>query len=190
MHSHAAVIAAADLFTTEARTARGLVTHYTLFAIDHATRAIEILGTTTNPNGAFMAQVAKNVTDAVGGFLRAKRFLIIDRDALYCDTFKAILRAAGVKPVRIPASSPNCNAIAERFVLSIKRECLDRFAFFGAESLRRAASEFAIHYNEERNHQGVGNGLIAPTVKIGNTNGRVRTRERLGGLLNFYHRAA
>jgi putative transposase len=112
------------------------------------------------------------------------------RDALYCDAFRQILRAAGVKPVRIPASSPNCNSIAERFVLSIKSECLNRFVFFGIESLRRATAEFVAHYLSERNHQGIGNRLIDPTENVGSVIGRVRKKERLGGLLNFYHRAA
>jgi putative transposase len=184
------VIAVADFFTTEIWTARGLVTHDTLFAIDHATRAVEILGTTTNPTADFMKQIARNVADSASGFLRAKRYLIIDRDSLYCDAFKSILRAAGVTPVRIPASSPNCNSIAERFVLSIKSECLSRFVFFGIDSLRRATAEFVAHYLSERNHQGLGNQLIAPTSRVGSVIGRVRKKERLGGLLNFYHRAA
>jgi putative transposase len=190
LRSHAAVIAAADFFTTEVWTARGLVTHYTLFAIDHATRAVEILGTTTNPTAEFMKQIARNVTEIATSFRRAKRYLIIDRNALYCDAFKSILRAAGVRPIRIPASSPNCNSIAERFVLSIKSECLNRFEFFGIKSMRRATAEFVAHYLSERNHQGIGDQLIAPTAEVGSVIGRVRKKERLGGLRNFYHRAA
>ena len=190
LRSHAAVIAAADFFTTEVWTARGLVTHYTLFVIDHATRAIEILGTTPHPDSAFMLQVARNLTDPVDGFLRAKRKLIVDRDALYSRPFETILASTGVELVKIPPSSPNCNAIAERFVRSIKSECLDRFVFFGSDSLRRALAAFGTHYNSERNHQGIENRLIAPTVPIGGTLGRIRKTERLGGLLNFYRRAA
>ena len=190
LRSHASVIAAADFFTTEVWTTRGLVPHYTLFVIDHATRAIEIVGTTTNPAADFMQQLARNLTDSVDGFINAKRYLILDRDTIYCDAFKAILRAARVEPTMIPPSSPNCNAFAERFVRSIKSECLDRIVFFGTDSLHRALAAYAAHYNAERNHQGVGNNLIAPEVRVGHRFGRIRKRERLGGLLNFYHRAA
>lgn len=190
LRSHAAVIAAADFFTTEVWTARGLVTHYTLFAIDHATRAVEILGTTTNPTTEFMKQVARNVTDATTGFLRTKRYLIIDRDSIFCAAFRDILRAARVEPTRIRPSSPNCNAIAERFVRSVKSECIERLIFFGTASLERALAEFSAHYNAERNHQGVENRLIAPATAVGAAIGRIRTKERLGGLLNYYHRVA
>ena len=190
LKSHAAVIAAADFFTTEVWTARGLVTHYTLFVIDHATRAVEIAGTTTNPNTEFMMQVARNLTESVDGFLRAKRFLITDRDSIFCAAFRDILRAAHVEPTRIPPSSPNCNAIAERFVRSVKSECIDRMIYFGAASLERALAEFSAHYNTERNHQGVENRLIAPATAVGSAIGRIRTKERLGGLLKYYHRAA
>lgn len=156
----------------------------------HATRAVEILGATRNPTAEFMKQIARNVTDTATGFLRAKRYLVIDRETHCCDAFKQILRAAGATPVRIPASSPNCNVIGERFVLSIKSECLDRFVLFGTDSLRRATSEFVVQYLSERNHKGIGNQLIALTAIVGSVIGRVRKKERLGGLLNVYRRAA
>ena len=92
--------------------------------------------------------------------------------------------------VKSPPSSPNCNSIAERIVRSIESECLDRLILFGSDSLRRALAAFGTHYNSERNHQGIENRLIAPTVPIGGTLGRIRKTERLGGLLNFYRRAA
>ena len=82
-------------------------------------------------------------------------------------------------PVRIPASSPNCNSKAERFVLSIKSECLNLFVFFGIESLRRATAEFVAHYLSERNHQGIGNEFIAPTAEVGSVIGRVRKKDFL-----------
>ncbi len=137
-----------------------------------------------------MKQIARNLTDCVDGFLRAKRFLIVDRDTKFCDGFAAILKSAGVKLVRCPARAPNCNAIAERFVQSIKRECLDQLIFVGETSLRRALSEYALHYNRERNHQGLDNQLIHPEPETLAPTGIVKNRHRLGGLLSFYCRRA
>ncbi len=190
LRTHASVIAAADFFTTEVWTARGLVTYYTCFVIDLATRAVEILGSTPHPGEAFMKQIARNLTDCVDGFLRGKRFLILDRDTKFCEGFAAILKSAGVKLVRCPARAPNCNAIAERFVQSIKRECLDQLIFVGETSLRRALSEYALHYNRERNHQGLDNRLIDPEPEVFRCTGDVINRAKLGGLLSFYCRRA
>ena len=100
------MIGAADFFTTEVWTGRGLVTYFTLFVIDIATRAVHIAGTTPNPDGSFMAQVARNLTDDVDGFLRSKRFLIIDRDSKFSDEFKSMLRNAGVTPVVSSEDTP------------------------------------------------------------------------------------
>ena len=95
-----------------------------------------------------MLQVARNVTENVDEFLRAKRKLIVDRDLLYyCRAFEELLASAGVELVKFPPSSPNCNAIGERFVRSIKSECLDRFVFFGFDSLRRALAAFVTTFN-------------------------------------------
>jgi hypothetical protein len=188
LKAHARSIFAADFFTTEVWTMRGLVTHYTLFVIHHATRAVRIVGTTVHPGELFMDQVAKLLTDPVDGFLRYARFLIIDRDKKFTDKFRDVLRDAGVRTLQIPASAPNCNALAERFVKSIKDECLDRMIFFGTASLDRAVSEYEAHYIGERNHQGVGNELIDPV--LGDIEGPVHRKERLGGLLNYYYRRA
>lgn len=186
--SHAALIAAADFFTTEVWTTRGLVTHYTLFVIDLASRRVEIAGTTTNPDSAWMAQVARNLTDSADGFLRKKQYLIVDRDALFSAPFQAILQSADVSLVRTAVQAPNMNAFAERFVRSIKSECLDRMIFVGRDSLDRAIREFTAHYHAERPHQGLGNTLISGPPPRGN--GRVLVRDRLGGLLRHYHRPA
>ena len=156
------MIAAADFVTSEVWTARGLVTHYVLFAIDISTRAVEILGVTTNPGGAFMAQIARNLTDHVDGFLLGKRFLILDRDGKFTTNFRTILKDAGVEVVRTSYQAPNMNSFAERFVLSVKAECIDRMILFGGASLRRALREFCAHYHTERPHQGLRNNLLMP----------------------------
>ena len=158
--------------------------------MDIKTRRVEIAGITSAPSGAWMQQIARNLTDIEDGFLRGVRFLILDRDPLYTEAFRKMLKDAGVEPLRLPARSPNLNAYAERFVLSIKSECLDRIVPLGERHLRRAVSAFISHYHEERHHQGLGGKLIVADDKAGRTEGRVACRERLGGLLRFYYREA
>jgi transposase InsO family protein len=190
LKAHANSIFAADFFTTEVWTMRGLVTHYTLFVLHHATRAVQIVGTTVHPGELFMDQIAKLLTDPVDGFLRTARFLIIDRDKKFMAKFRRVLKDAGIRTVPIPASAPNCNALAERFVKSIKDECLDRMIFFGTASLDRALREYEAHALHERNHQGIGNVLVEPEPGVGSRWGPVARRARLGGLLSYYYRRA
>jgi hypothetical protein len=143
LKAHWEVMAATDFFTIEVWSPRGLATYYVLFAIHLSTRYVHIVGVTTAPNGAFLKQVARNLTDVDDGFLLSKAFLIMDRDTKYTVDFRDSLDREGVKPVRCPVRAPNCNAFAERFVRSIKEECLDRMILFGEASLRRALREYA-----------------------------------------------
>ena len=188
--AHLSGMAAADFFTVEVLSLLGLVRYHVLFVIDLATRKVEIAGMSRGPDGLWMDEMARNLLDAADGFLLGKRYLILDRDPLYTKEFRAMLRRGGVKVIRLPPSSPNLNAYAERFVLSIRTECLDRIVPLGEAHLRRSISEYLRHYHAERNHQGLGNALIEGAPSPANTNGRVERRERLGGLLNFYTRAA
>ncbi len=188
LKAHWGQIAGMDFFTTEVWTSRGLTTYYVLFLIELKTRRVHVAGITTNPDGAFMAQVARNLTDAVDGFLKGQRFVICDRDSCFTAQFRSILEDAGVKVVRTPRQAPNCNAYAERFVLSIKSECLGRMILFGESSLRRAVAEYVAHYHAERAHHGLGNERIEGAVVT--ADGEVRCRERLGGILKSYYRAA
>ena len=165
LKAHWDVMAATDFFTVEVWTPRGLVTYYVLFVMRLNTRSVHIAGVTTAPNGAYMKQVARNLTDVSDGFLLNSRYLIMDRDTKYTDDFRDYLDREGVKPVRCPVRAPNCNAFAERFVRSIKDECLDRMILFGEASLRRALREYVAHYHTERNHQGVGNRLLRATCQ-------------------------
>ncbi len=174
--------------TAEVWTPQGRKTYYILFVMELTTRRVTIAGITPHPHGRFMDRVARNLTDEEDGFLIGKRFLIHDRDTKYTDQFRRTLGDAGVESVPSPAKSPNCNAYAERFVRSIKEECLSRMIFFGEESLRRSVTEYAVHYHSERNHQGLGNELIEPELRPYRMDGRVRYRSRLGGLPRFYHR--
>jgi transposase InsO family protein len=188
VRSHAHMIAAADFFTTEVWTASGLVRYFTLFVIDVATRRVHIAGTTTNPTSEWMEQIARNLTDCDEGFLTGKRFLIIDRDVIFSPKFKSILDSSGVEVLLTSYQAPNMNAYAERFVRSIKSECLDQMIFLGRESLVRAIAEYAAHYHDERSHQGIGNVLISGAAH--QSEGSIKVRERLGGLLKYYHRRA
>ena len=183
-------MAATDFFTVEVWTLRGLVTYYVMFVMRLETRTVHIAGVTTAPNGEFMKQVARNLADVEDGFLLSSEYLIMDRDKKYTKEFRLYLKREGVRPVRCPVRAPNCNAFAERFVRSIKDECLDRMILFGEASLRRALKEYDLHYHTERNHQGVGNQLLEPLVTVSSTDKPIRCRERLGGLLNFYYREA
>src|SRR5262249_36015684 len=136
-----------------------------------------------------MTQIARNLTAAGDGFLHGMQHVILDGDPLYTPTFRHLLRDCGITPLILPPWSPNLNAFAERFVESIKGECLDRMVLLCEGHLRAAAREFVDHYHEERPHQGLGNELIAAQTTVTGT-GPLRCRERLGGLLRFYYRDA
>ncbi len=188
--AHLGEIAAADFFTVEALTVVGLVRYFVFFVIDIETRRVQIAGITSQPCEAWMKQIARNLTDPEDGFLRGVRYLILDRDPLYTSAFRKMLRDSGTEALRLPARSPNLNSYAERFVLSIKSECLHRIVPLGEAHLRRAIGEFVTHYHDERHHQGLGGELISPGETTGRTERSIACRERLGGMLKYYHREA
>jgi transposase InsO family protein len=189
LKAHWKVLAASDFLTVKVWTAKGLVTHFLLFVISLADRVVTIAAITTRPDESWMLQVGRNVPDAQSGALHAKRYLLIDRDSKYSEQFRRLIRDSGTKVIRLPPMSPNLNAYAERFVRSIKDECLDRMIFVGQESLRRAVAEYMVHYHSERNHQGLDNCLIVPKAMDVRA-GAIQRRARLGGTLNFYYRRA
>ena len=131
-----------------------------------------------------MEQIARNLTWE-DSFLTGKKYLIHDRDPLYTAKFESILRGAGVNPVKLPARSPNLNAHAERFVRSIKEECLNHLILSSEEQLCHVLSEYLEHYHHERIHQGI-NRIIEPRHE--DNHGQIVCIERLGGLLKSYHR--
>ena len=187
---HWDVLVAADFFTIEVWTRKGLTRFVVLFLIDLSTRRVEIAGIAAQANGLWMAQIARNLSDYVDGFLRGKRYLIHDHDPLYTAEFLGTLGAAGIKSVKLPPRSPNLNAHAERFVRTIKESGLDRMILFGEGSLRKAIHEFIAHYHHERNHQGLGHRLITTEEPCIRSTGAIRRRQRLGGMLNDYYRHA
>src|SRR5918994_3936615 len=190
--AHMAVLAGTDFFTVEVLTWRGLVTYYVLFFLHLETRRVSLAGITRHPTEEWMTQMARNAIDEESGCLRQHRYVLHDRDAKFCAEFRNTLVTRGVKCLRLPARSPNLNAFSERWVRSVKSECLSKLILFGESSLRRALTNFCEHYHAERNHQGKGNKLLfsrsVPAEPFGQ--GTVRCQERLGGLLKYYHREA
>jgi transposase InsO family protein len=190
LRAHWGAIAATDFFTVEVVTWRGLVRYFVLFVIDLRTRRVEIAGITAAPNGPWMEQIARNLVDCEDGFLVDCGYLIHDRDPLFTHAFAGTLTRAGINPVKLPIRSPNLNAYAERFVRSAKSECVGQVIPLGERHLRRIVCEYVEHYHRERNHQGIGNRLIdRGDDGLGGT-GQVECRERIGGILRYYARAA
>jgi transposase InsO family protein len=190
LKAHWGAIAAADFFSVEVITRSGLVRYFVLFVIDLKTRRVEIAGILPRPHGEWMKQIARNLTDCEGGFLNGSRHLIHDRDPPFTTSFRAILKSSGIETVKLPARSPNLNAYAERFVRSIKSECLAKIIPLGERHLRHAVKEYAEHYHIERNHQGLDNRLIEEQQGVVDMNSAVGRHERLGGVLNYYERRA
>jgi putative transposase len=179
--------------SVEVLTPRCLVRYAVLFVIDLKSRRIHIAGIVHEPYVAWMAQMARNLADAIDGFLRGSSYLIHDRDPLFTRQFRNLLSASGVEAVRLPARSPNLNAYAERFVRSIKSECLRRVNPLGERHLRLLVAEYVEHYHLERNHQGLDNMLIDRVEKRAandNSSAPIKCRERLGGTLRYYYRGA
>ena len=138
-----------------------------------------------------MQQIARNLTDDETGTLKGQSYVLHDRDTKFCQGFRSVLREGGVEPLKLPAMSPDLNAYAERWVRSVKEECLSKLILFGEPSLRRALNEYLAHFHGERPHQGKGNVLLfpEPTDRASSAN-RVKCRQRLGGLLRYYARAS
>jgi putative transposase len=171
-------------------TLAGLVRYHVLFLMELKTRRVHVAEISQDPCDEWMAQIARNLTDAYDGFLRNAKILILDRDPLFTAQFRRMLKDRGVRVVRLPRESPNLNAYVERWVLSIRREVLDRIIPLGERHLRRAIGQFVAHYHAERNHQGLDGKLIEPEPGVGVNEGRVLCRLRLGGLLKYYYREA
>ena len=188
--AHLEVMAAIDFTTVEVWTTRGLTTIYLLFVMKLKTREIHFVGSTVNPNENWMKQAARELTNCDDGFLRGSHILLMDRDTKFCDSFRRILSDEGIRSLQLPPRSPNMNAHIERFMRSIKEECLDRMIFFGERSLCRAIRTWLTHFHCERNHQGLGNRIISPEAESSSATGVIKCRERLGGMIRYYHRAA
>jgi transposase InsO family protein len=182
-------LAACDFFSCEALGLKGITRYLVFFVIEVATRKVEIVGIHADPCETQMLQWARNLTDPEDGFLKDKRILIHDRDPLFTKKFRETLRAAGVRALKLPKQSPNLNPYSERYVLSIKSECLNKMILFGEKHVRYVIEQYNEHYLRERPHRVLGRRIIEPQTPMP-TEGEVLCRKRLGGLLKTYYRNA
>jgi putative transposase len=181
------VLVATDFSTTAVWTLGGLVTYYVLFFIHLGSRNIHVAGMTPHPHAPWMRQIARNMTMEEWGFLVPGQYLIHDRDGKYGPAFQQIIDAAGVTRVPLPPRSPNLNVYAERWVRSVKEECLSRLILFGEASLRHALWNIFITSAIIKARATQYNVLLFPTVSQDPAReGSIRCRERLGGLLKYY----
>ena len=158
-----------------------------LVVINYSTRKVEIAGIVQQAHGEWMKRIAKNLSDPFDGFLRDTKYLIHDRDPLFTEAFCKVLKSSGIKTTRTSPMSPNMTPYIERFVRSIKYECLNKMLIFGEKHLKHIVREYVEHYHCERPHQGLDNNMIGPLPQ---GKGGVTCKERLGGLLKSYRRAA
>jgi putative transposase len=142
-----AILAGVDFFTVEVLTWRSLATYYVLFFLHLETRRVSLAGVTRHPTETWMEQMARNAIDEASGYLRQHRYLLHDRDTKFCASLRAMLATGNVKCLALPPCSLNLNAFVERWVRSVKKECLSRLILFGESSLRRALIEFLEHYH-------------------------------------------
>jgi transposase InsO family protein len=158
------------------------------FVIDLLTRKVEITHIGCEYSGDLMLQIGRNLTDPFDGFLLGKKWMLHDRDPLFHQDFRELLRSSGTIPFKLPKNMPMMNGHAECFVKSIKHECLNKMIFFGEGSLRRAIDQYVSHYHHERPHQGIENRIIKPDAETFRNQGPIRKIAHLGGLLNHYYR--
>jgi putative transposase len=191
LETHRDVLVGCDFFTAEVLTPMDIFTYYVLFFIKIGSREVHIAGVTPSPSEPWMKQIARNLTMADIGFLEGCKYVLLDRDSKCCPVFRGMLRSAGVEPIRLPARSPNLNAYSERWVLSVKSECLSKLILLGERSLENVLTQYMVHYHEERNHQGLDNMIPFPNKDLNEEElnfGPVQRRDRLGGLLKYYYR--
>jgi transposase InsO family protein len=160
-----------------------------LFFLDIGTRRVHFAGCTACPTAAWVAQQARNLGWTLQGETRTFRYLIRDRDAKYPPGFDAVFADEGIEIVRTPYRTPQANTFAERWVRTVRTECLDRLLIVGEGHLRRVLTEYTAHYNAARPHQGLDQRCPAPPA-VATSFGPVYRRAVVGGLINEYYREA
>lgn len=192
IQSHIAVLAGIDFFTVEVLTWRGLVTYYVLFFMHRESRRVSLAGIARHADQAWMQQMARNATGETWGFLEQRRYALHDRDTKFCPLFRATLAAGGIKPIQLPARSPNLKCLCGALDSFCQAGVLVQADSVRRTSLRRVLNEFMEHFHAERNHQGKGSVLLFPRHEVGQHQPRCRVHcgERLGGLLKYYSYAA
>jgi len=190
---HMDTLWACDFFTKDVWTGFGKVTYYVLFFIHVGTRRVRVAGMTVQPNGAWVEQQARNLVYDLAERGETASYLIRDGDTKFTQKFDEIFKSEGIKVKKLPYRSPNLNAFAERFVQSIKQECLDHFLVFGESHLEHLIREYERHYNTVRPHQGLGNATIPappPPTEVPLDPCEIECDSRLGGVLRHYYRIA
>jgi putative transposase len=177
---------ACDFFTVETLRLRTLSV---LFWIELGSRRVHLAGVTANPDGAWVSQQARNL--AIEERLETVRYLIHDRDAKFCAPFDAIIRSEGVRVIETPLRAPKANAVAERWVRSIRNECLDHVLVLGRRHLERVVRAYVAHYNAERPHRSLELASPYPSEEPrGSPPAQIRRRDLLGELIHEYYAAA
>ena len=178
-------ILAADFFHVDTVLLQRL---YVLFVIEHATRRVHILGVTANPTGMWVTQQARNLLMELAGQVGRFQLLLRDRDAKFTAAFDAVFAAEGIQVLRTPMRAPRANAIAERWVGTVRRELLDRVLIMGRRHVEVALRSYVVHYNEHRPHRSLGQAppLGALPQPAAPTNQRIRRLDRLGGAIHEY----
>ncbi|MEZ6049654.1 MAG: integrase core domain-containing protein [Planctomycetaceae bacterium] len=166
-----------------------LTTFYIRVVMELKSRRVEIVGVTTNPNKLWVTQVARNLTGS-DEFLEDASHVIMDRDGSFQPLRTYLKKTTDIESILLPPKSPNMNAYLERFMRSLKSECLNKIIFFGQHSLERALREYVVHYHLERNHQGLNNQFSEPGDEVGSIAGIIECHDRLRALLKYYYRDA
>jgi transposase InsO family protein len=185
LRRQAASLLACDFFTIETVTLRRL---YVLFFIELGSRRVHLAGCTTNPSGAWVLQQARNLSFT--GLFDRIRFLIHDRDSKFTASFDEVFLSEGIRVIRTPVQAPQANAYAERFVRTVRTECLDWLLILGRRHLEHILRIYTQHYNRERPHRGLALHPPQPLAPALPQEGDVQRCDRLGGLLHEYYRAA
>ncbi len=185
LRRQAASLLACDFFTVETVTLRRL---YVLFFIELGSRRVHLAGCTANPSGAWVVQQARNLSFT--GLLERTRFLIHDRDSKFTACFDEVFRSEGIRVIHTPVQAPQANAFAERFVRTVRTECLDWLLIVGRRHLEHVLRTYTQHYNRERPHRGLALRPPQPQAAKLTQHGHLHRRDRLGGLIHEYYRAA
>src|SRR5206468_7865430 len=186
LRQQAARMIACDFFTVETISLRRF---YVLCFIELETRRVHLAGCTVNPTGAWVTQQARNLSFT--GIFERIRFLIHDRDSKFSGAFDEVFRSEGITVIHTPIRAPQANAYAERFVRTVRAECLDWLLILGRRHLEHVLRIYTAHYNRERPHRGLA--LLPPdstTADPRPSREEIKRRDRLGGLIHEYHRAA